>query len=281
MCLETITRETRIDLLRTAFFLVWKLYELRIHGIDKNPEKTSKGGKRTIFTSEWVVRFLNTVLLFLFSLNNYTHLALDRLSIHPLKNFFGFVRWDANNLNTANEMTGTIAHTHILQEADRALELEEHAHHRVNLAGVHIDDTPSYAKTFHIKMPTNLDPETIAGICVKVVHVQHDILSDNKLVAFIQFRDYLTLVATAAAASRTSKEIKERFRSGSGSRIVSLLLADRAPPRMDWIVKPTLIHSPATRPEYPKVQPNKWRPQIHKSPELNQISSEWKETLHR
>jgi hypothetical protein len=30
-----------------------------------------------------------------------------------------------NNLNTANEMTGTIAHTDIVQEADRALELEE------------------------------------------------------------------------------------------------------------------------------------------------------------
>jgi hypothetical protein len=52
MRLETITRETRIDLLRTAFFLVWKMYELRICGIDKNPEKTSKRGKRTIFTSE-------------------------------------------------------------------------------------------------------------------------------------------------------------------------------------------------------------------------------------
>jgi hypothetical protein len=122
MHLETVTRETRIDLLRTAFFLVWKLYELRIRGADKNPKETSKGGKRMIFTFEWVVRFLNTVLLFLFSLNNYTHLALDRLNTQTLKNFFGFVRWDANNLNTANEMTGTITHTDVVQEADRALE---------------------------------------------------------------------------------------------------------------------------------------------------------------
>jgi hypothetical protein len=89
MPLETITRETRIDLLRTTFFLMWKLYELRIRGIDKNPEKTSKGGKRMIFTSEWVVCFLNTVLLFLFSLNNYTLMALDRLSTHPSENFLG------------------------------------------------------------------------------------------------------------------------------------------------------------------------------------------------
>jgi hypothetical protein len=118
------------------------------------------------------------------------------------------VRWDVNNINTVNERIETITHTDIVQEADRALELEEHAHHRVNLAGVHIDENPPHAKTFRIEMPTNLDPETIAGIRIKVVHIQHGILSDDELVAFLQVRDYLTLIATAAAASRTSKEIK-------------------------------------------------------------------------
>jgi hypothetical protein len=108
-------------------------------------------------------------------------------------------------------VTRTTAHTNIIQEADRALELEEHAHHRVNLAGVHIDDTPPHAKAFHIEMFIYLDPETITGICVQIVHMQHGILSDDELVAFIQFWDYLTLVATAATASRTSKEIKQRF----------------------------------------------------------------------
>jgi hypothetical protein len=146
-----------------------------------------------------------------------------------LENFFGFIRWDADNINTVNEMIGTIAHTDIVQEADRALELEEHAHHRVNLAGVHIDENPPYAKTFHIEMPTNLDPETIAGISIKVVHIQHGILSDDDLVAFLQFRDYLTSIATAAVASRTSKEIKQRFTCGSGSRIASLLYAHHIP----------------------------------------------------
>jgi hypothetical protein len=89
MRLETITHETRIDSLRIAFFLVWKLHELRIQGVDTNLEKPRGGWKRTIFTSEWVIRFLNIVLLFLFSLSNYSHLALDRLSTHPLENFLG------------------------------------------------------------------------------------------------------------------------------------------------------------------------------------------------
>jgi hypothetical protein len=78
------------------------------------------------------------------------------------------MRWDANNINAVNEMIGTLAHTDLVQEADRALELEEHAHHRVILVGLHIDENPPHAKTFHIEMPTNLDHETIAGISIKV-----------------------------------------------------------------------------------------------------------------
>jgi hypothetical protein len=173
-------------------------------------------------------RFLEHCSLIV-SLSNYSHLALDRLSTHPMENFFGFVRWDANNINTVNEMIRTITYIGIVQEADRTLELEEHAHHHVNLVGVHVDENPPHAKTFHIEMPTNLDPETIAGISIKVVHIQHGILSDDELVAFLQFRDYLTSIATAAAASRTSKEIKQRFTCGSGSRIVSMLHAHHTP----------------------------------------------------
>jgi hypothetical protein len=66
--LETIARETRTDLLRISFFLVWRLYQLKRDKIDKNPEKSAKGGKRTIFTSQWALRFLNTILLLIFSL---------------------------------------------------------------------------------------------------------------------------------------------------------------------------------------------------------------------
>jgi hypothetical protein len=154
-------------------------------------------------------------------------------------------------------MIGTIAHTDIVPEADRALELEEHAHHRVNLAGVHIDENPPHAKIFHIEMPTNLDPETIAGISIKFVHIQHGILSDDEFVTFLQFRDYLALIATTAAASRTSKEIKQRFTCGSGSRIVSMLHVHHTPPRMGRITKPMLIHPPGTSPQHPMAKPSK------------------------
>jgi hypothetical protein len=159
-----------------------------------------------------------------------------------------------NNIDTVNEMIGTIAHTDIVQEADRVLELEEHTHHRVNLAEVHIDENQPHTKTFYIQMPTNLNSETIAGISIKVVHIQHGILSDGELVAFLQFRDYLTLIATAAAASRTSKEIKQRFKSGSGSHIVSMLHAHHAPAADGPNYKPDAHSSARNKPATPNGQ---------------------------
>jgi hypothetical protein len=85
--LETITRETRIFVLRICFFLARNLCEAKKSGRDPNPE-TSKKKKTTIFTSQWSIRFLNTVLILIFSIENYESIALDRQSPHPLDNFW-------------------------------------------------------------------------------------------------------------------------------------------------------------------------------------------------
>jgi hypothetical protein len=102
-------------------------------------------------------------------------------------------------------------------------------------------------------VPTNLDSETIAGISIKVIHIQHGILSDE-LVAFLQFRDYLTVIATAAAAGRTSKEIKQRFTCGSGSRIVSMLHAYHAPASDELNHKSNAHSSASNKPAAPNGQ---------------------------
>jgi hypothetical protein len=75
------------------------------------------------------------------------------------------------------------------------------------------------------------------------------------------------LIATAAAASRTSKEIKQRFTCGSWSRIVSMLQAHHAPPRMNRIPKPMPIHPPGTSSQHPMVKPSVPVREIHKCPE--------------
>jgi hypothetical protein len=77
----------------------------------------------TIFTSQWTVRFLNTTLLHICCVETCPEVAIDRLGTHDLENFFGFVRWDADNIHTPEQMIRTIAHTDIVKEANNDLGL--------------------------------------------------------------------------------------------------------------------------------------------------------------
>ena len=139
------------------------------------------------------------------------------------------MRWEANNINTAEEMLHTIAHTDIVKDANRVLELDEQLHKRDNLGGVQIDDRSPSENTFDLEMPWNLDPETIAAICLKAVHADEGILTEGEEVAFFQFRDYLLLLRVAAKASRRDNEENHTFMLGSASRIITMLRSQRPP----------------------------------------------------
>jgi hypothetical protein len=139
------------------------------------------------------------------------------------------MRWDANNTNPADEMITTVTHTDIVKKTDQALEIKEHIHQREKLGGVYIHAIALSAKTFRLEMPTNLDDATISEICARDVHVQQGLLSEKEYVVVIQLKDYLSLLVTAATASKTAKEVNQQFISDSGSRIVSLLSAHPAP----------------------------------------------------
>jgi hypothetical protein len=223
--LENITRGTRLFMLRVSWFMVWHIYERKRKRVDncpQNPTKTTKL-RLTIFTSQWSIRYLDTVLLFTFSIENYEIIALDRESTHPLENFFGFVRMDGHDVNTAEQMTKTIAHTDLVKEAMEKLELKDTVPGRVNLAGVRLGTDPPGKITYSVEMQNEMGPEQIALICLKAVHVVEGGLDVEEQIAFLQFRQYLTLLQRAADESRTNREINQRFGVSSGARIVHLI----------------------------------------------------------
>jgi hypothetical protein len=139
------------------------------------------------------------------------------------------VRWKANNINTAEEMLRTIAHTDIVTDANRVLELDEQVHKRDNFGGVQIDDRSPNENTFDLEMPRNLDPETIAEICLKAVHADEGILTEGEEVAFFQFRDYLLLLRVAVKASCRDNEENHTFVLGPVSKIITMLRSQRPP----------------------------------------------------
>jgi hypothetical protein len=218
--LESIPRETRSYLLRISFFLVWKVREMREIGIDPNPE-TAKQDSITIFTSRWTIRFLDTLLLLIFCIEKYRRLALDRLGTHPLENFFGFVRWDSNDINTAEQMIRTIAHADIAREAGRDLGLEEQLRKRVNLGGVHYDDDDRRGMMHQIEIPRGLDPDIIATICLNLASGYPNLDSEFVRNGFHCFTKYLTALGVIERASQIRGESDQQFACGSGSRILS------------------------------------------------------------
>jgi hypothetical protein len=216
--LETIPRETRSYLLQVSFWLVWKLREMRQIGVDKNPETVMKGTGNpvTVFTSQWTVRFLNTALLLMFCIKQYGELALDRLGTHPEENFFGFVRKNSNDINTEERMMRKIAQTDIAKDAARELRVDQHIHKRVNLGGVHYDDGDQHARMFSIVVPPELNPETIAAVCLTAGSG-----SGGGREIFQNFVEYLTVVAIAESVSQGDSEKDHEFICGSGSRIMN------------------------------------------------------------
>jgi hypothetical protein len=238
--LENITRSTRVFMLRISWFLVWHIYERKRTRVDNCPQVPTKKTKLrlTIFTSQWSVRFLDTVLLFTFSIENYEIIALDRESTHPLENFFGFVRMDGHDVNTADQMESTIAHTDLVKEAMEKLELRDTVPGRENLAGVRLGSEPPGKITYSVEMENGMSPEQIALICLKAVHVVEGGLDAEEQIAFLQFRQYLTLLQKATDESKTYREINQRFGVGSGARIVHLIAAHGSKKRQGTSVPP-------------------------------------------
>jgi hypothetical protein len=130
-----------------------------------------------------------------------------------LEKFIGFVRMDSDDINISKEMTSTIAQTDTVKEAKRVLEREDSVPRRVNLAGVHVDDSTV----------------AVAKICLKARHTHEGALSSEEQVAFLQFREYLSLLKMAADMSRSRNEMNWPFAYSSGSWIVCLINAHPVP----------------------------------------------------
>jgi hypothetical protein len=128
-----------------------------------------------------------------------------------------------HDINTPDEMTRIITHIDIIKETYRLLELEEVVPGRANHAGVHLGAEPTNKIMYDIVMANRVAPEIIAAICLKAVHAEAEVLTEEEQIAFFQFREYFGLLKPAADASRTKNEINSHFKLGSGSRIIRLL----------------------------------------------------------
>jgi hypothetical protein len=221
--LETISLRTRCDLLRISFFIVSTLHQARKNDTDLFTETANHGQKTTLFTSQWTIRFLNTIMLLISPLEHPGPLALDRLGTHPLGNDFGFVRMSAYDINTSEHLISKINQADLTKEPEHDLQMEEKMRKRVNLGGVHIGTSTYHDQTIDITLPAKLDPWSATIICLKAAHAKQGLLSENEHLAFCENVEFLKKLGTAANESRTQSDVNKRFISSSARTIVTLL----------------------------------------------------------
>jgi hypothetical protein len=150
-------------------------------------------------------------------------LTLDRLGMHPLENYFGFVSMSAYGINTSEHLISKIDQADLTKEAEHDLQMEEKTRKRVNLGGVHIGTSTSHEQTIDITLPAKLDSWSAAIICLKAAQAKQGLLSENERLAFCEFVEYMKKWGTAANESRIQSDVNKRFVSSSAGRIVTLL----------------------------------------------------------
>jgi hypothetical protein len=100
---ELFSRTTRKDLLHHCFYLIKLMMEQKHQRRGKKtilPETDERGDFVVPLQGNAGIRILNIIIVFLYILDEFEDMALDRLSSHPLENFFGFLRRSVHDINT-------------------------------------------------------------------------------------------------------------------------------------------------------------------------------------
>jgi hypothetical protein len=113
---------------------------------------------------------LNTIIIFLYILDKFEDIGLDRLLSHPLENFFGFLRRSIHDVNTFRQMLMATAKSTSVTEAQKKLRLADRIPKRANNSGVMSYKSAertsrSEQKVIRVTLPeTVTDPFAMASI---------------------------------------------------------------------------------------------------------------------
>jgi hypothetical protein len=124
--LEKVALVARMDMLQMSFFFVLSMFQecKVLADQSQRPLQVSNANdKVTLLTTETLIRHLNKLLAIIWLLRDAPDLALDRLSTHPVENFFGRLRRIIHDVNTFNQMLKAIDNLGLMNEGVKALSL--------------------------------------------------------------------------------------------------------------------------------------------------------------
>jgi hypothetical protein len=239
--LENVSIGARMDMLRLAFFLVFLMnqnYDKPQNRAEAPIERGGSGIRVKFLAQKSLVRFSNTVLVIMYAMKEWpTALALDRISTHPVENFFGLLRRALHDINTFKAIVKTVAKMRVgreCAEVERDPEVVQKIATRTNIAGVKLGpDLASRARLsqprFSLRIPC---PDLNARLILDHCQFAPGELSESEHCTFIDFLHYVAELSKFVQRSNIANEMRRRFIPTSNSRIITLLKAHNAQPEV-------------------------------------------------
>jgi hypothetical protein len=191
----------------------------------KLPEQGPEKSKVRAFKTSTLKRGLNTVIGLASALLTYdSPLPLDRLTTHPLENFFGLMRRLLHDCNSYEEVMRAMARNAIVNEVFLKLHHPLDIAQRENLSGViaHQDDAlelvPEFPPAFALSKLTE----------ATVIIGNPDAIPDGTQIDAIDaVFDWLRILYEKTRTERSEKEKDFTFRASANSRIMASLVQKR------------------------------------------------------
>ena len=139
----SLTKKSRLYLLRITFFMFYSFLSQYEKGeFDQGiTVYNSKNSKAQCFNSyNFIIRCLNTVIMTYALMVQSDEIALDRISSHPLENFYGHVRIMSCSFDSYENFVRVAVDSVMNLVLCNKLKINQKVNGRLNIAGAKIDD---------------------------------------------------------------------------------------------------------------------------------------------
>jgi DUF4097 and DUF4098 domain-containing protein YvlB len=172
------------------------------------------------------------VLAIIWLLRDASNITLNRLSTHPVENFFGLLMRIIHDVSTFNQMLKATANLRLMNEGIEILSKEgapdvRQISTRMNMASVKIGKAQMDQQDSSEFTARSNDLKAVEDVCSRAYHHSEDIERNNRL-KFDEFSGYIKQLALFIRTNNLAKERNCTFAATSGSRIMDMNMAYRA-----------------------------------------------------
>jgi hypothetical protein len=222
ICLRSsgLSNGTRIYILEFVAVLLFHFYEQKETGL---PEQGQAQSRVRAFKKSTLKRAINTVIGLASAMSTYgKELPLDRLTTHPLENFFGLMRRLLHDCNSFSEVLRAMARNSIVNEVFVEIQHPLDIAQRANLGGIVASPTDDGLDLIPAFKPSEAFSRlTDAPV---IIHNLEEIPNPSRVEEIDAVFDWLQVIYEKTKTSQLEKEKELVIRASANSKIMAFLV---------------------------------------------------------